>query len=157
MENVLVDGVDVIHMHYSSNGSHPSIIGANQIYGYEETQTNTADLSRTVRNVTFRNIRASGIGGNLMRIVPLTNYDNVLLENISLEQFPIRSTGIYESQLPTWTDGNGNPISMKGFVINNFVVGGVRITQAANNYGPNDAGGLNIASKYLADGSVVIH
>ncbi|KAI0449359.1 dextranase [Xylaria acuta] len=156
MENVLVDGIDVIHMHYSSNGSHPSIIGANQVFGAQETEANTADLSRTVRNVTFRNIRANGVGGNLMRIVPLTNYDGVTLENISLDQFPVRTTGIYRSELPVWTDGNGQPISMKGFVIRNFSVGGVGITQAANNYGPDDAGGLNIASKYLADGSVVI-
>ncbi|KAI0487713.1 dextranase precursor [Xylaria cf. heliscus] len=156
MENVLVDGVDVIHMRYSSNGSHPSIVGANQVYGIAETQTNTADRSLTVRNATFRNIRAEGVGGNLMRIVPLTNYEDVVLENISLEQFSVRSTGIYESQLPVWTDGSGQPVSVSGFVINNFTVGGVRITQAANNYGPGDAGGLNIAPEYLADGSVVI-
>ncbi|KAI0813570.1 glycoside hydrolase [Xylaria sp. FL0064] len=156
MENVLVDGVDVIHMHYSSNGSHPSIIGANQVYGHMETETNTADLSRTVRNATFRNIRAQGIGGNLMRIVPLTNYDGMLIENVSLDQFSVRSTGIYESQLPVWTDGNGQRISMNGFVISKFTVGGVQITQAANNFGPDAAGGLNIAPEYLADGSVTI-
>ncbi|KAI1429091.1 dextranase precursor [Xylaria sp. FL1777] len=156
MENVLVDGIDVIHMHYSSNGSHPSIIGANQVYGQAETETNTADLSRTVRNATFRNIRAEGIGGNLMRIVPLTNYENLLIENVSLDQFSVRTTGIYESQLPIWTDGSGQSISMNGFVISNFTVGGVKITQAGNNYGPDDAGGLNIAPVYLADGSVTI-
>ncbi|KAI1261668.1 dextranase precursor [Xylariaceae sp. FL1019] len=156
MENVLVDGVDVIHMRYSSNGSHPSIIGANQVYDYAETQTDTADLSKTVRNVTFRNIRAEGIGGNLMRIVPLTNYEDVRIENVSLEQFPVRSTGIYESQLPIWTDESGAQISMSGFVISNFTVGGVAISQAAGNYGPDDAGGLNIAPEFLADGRVTI-
>lgn len=91
-----------------------------------------------------------------MRIVPLTNYEDVLLENISLDQFSVRTTGIYGSQLPVWTDGNGQPISMSGFVIRNFTVGGVRITQAANNFGPGDAGGLNIAPEYLADGSVIV-
>ncbi|KAI1352047.1 dextranase precursor [Xylaria sp. FL0043] len=156
MENVLVDGVNIIHMHYSSNGSHPSIIGANQVYGHMETETNTADLSHTVRNATFRNIRAQGIGGNLMRIVPSTNYDGMLIENVSLAQFSVRSTGIYESQLPVWTDGNGQRISMNGFVISKFTVGGAQITQAANNFGPDAAGGLNIAPEYLADGSVTI-
>ncbi|KAI0162057.1 dextranase [Xylariaceae sp. FL1272] len=156
MENVLVDGVDVIHMRYSSNGSHPSIIGANQVYDYAETQTNTADLSKTVRNVTFRNIRAEGIGGNLMRIVPLANYEDVTIENVSLEQFPVRTTGIYQSELPTWTDGSGTQVSMSGFVISGFTVGGVKISQAAGNYGPDAAGGLNIAPEYLADGRVTI-
>ncbi|TGJ78978.1 hypothetical protein E0Z10_g9785 [Xylaria hypoxylon] len=150
------DGIEVIHMRYSSNGSHPSIIGANQVYEYAETETDTADPSLTVRNVTFQNIRAQGVGGNLMRIVPLTNYEGVLIENVSLEQFSVRTTGIYRSELPVWTDGSGQPISMSGFVISNFNVGGVQITQAANNHGPNDAGGLNIAYEYLADGSVTI-
>ncbi|KAI1321096.1 dextranase precursor [Xylariaceae sp. FL0255] len=155
-ENVLVDGVDAIHMRYSSNGSHPSILGANQIYGYAETQTNTADRSLTMRNATFRNIRAEGIGGNLMRIVPLTNYDSVLIENVSLDSWSVRSTGIYESQLPVWTDSNGTPVSVTSFVIRNYVVGGVQITQSANNYGPDQAGGLNIASSYLSDSGVTI-
>ncbi|KAI1360506.1 dextranase [Xylaria arbuscula] len=156
MANVLVDGVDVIHMRYSSNGSHPSIIGANQIYNVDETDTSTADLSRTVRNATFRNIRASGVGGNLMRLVPLAHHEDVRLENISLEQFSVRSNGIYESQFPVWTDADGQRVSVSGFVINNFTVGGVTISQEAGNYGPDAAGGLNIAEEYLADGSVVI-
>lgn len=156
MANVLVDGVDVIHMRYSSNGSHPSIIGVNQVYNVAETETNTADLSRTIRNATFRNIRASGIGGNLMRLVPLANYEDIRLENISLEQFSVRSNSIYESQFPVWTDGKGERVKVSGFVIENFTVGGTRISQDAGNYGPNDAGELNIAPEYLADGSVVI-
>ncbi|KAI0502916.1 glycosyl hydrolase family 49-domain-containing protein [Xylaria bambusicola] len=134
--NVLVDGVDVIHMRY----------------GVAETQTDTADLARTVRNVTFRNIRASGVGGNLMRIVPLANHEDVRLENISLDAFSVRSTGIYESQFPLWMGGDGTPVAVSGFVIEGFSVGGVRID--AENYA--DAGGLSIAEECLADGRVVI-
>ncbi|KAI8633718.1 dextranase precursor [Xylariaceae sp. FL1651] len=156
LADVRVDGVDVVHMRYSSNGSHPSLIGANQVYGVPEDQTDTADLSKTVRNATFRNIRAEGVGGNLLRIVPLANYEDVLIENVSLEQFSVRSNGIYRSELPVWTNGDGQRISMKGFVISNFSVGGQKISQAAGNYGPDAAGGLNIAPEYLADGSVTI-
>jgi hypothetical protein len=156
LSNITVDGVDVIHMKYNSNGSHPSIIGANQVYDVSETLTNTADLSKWVSNVYFGNIRAEGIGGNLMRICPLANYYNVVIENVSLESFSVRTNGIYESELPVFTDASGNAVSMTGFVIRGFTVGGESITQAAGNYGPDAAGGLNIAPEFLESGAVTI-
>ncbi|KAK9782890.1 hypothetical protein SCAR479_01233 [Seiridium cardinale] len=156
MTDITVDGVDVIHMKYDSNGSHPSIIGANQVYGVSETQTNTADLSKTVADVYFGNIRAEGIGGNLLRICPLANYDNVTIENVSLESFSVKSNGIYESEFPEFTDSSGTAVGMSGFVIRGFTVGGQSITQAAGNYGPDAVGGLNIAPEFLNSGGVVI-
>jgi hypothetical protein len=156
LSNILVDGVDVIHMRYSSNGSHPSILGANQIYLQSETNFATADLTNTVQDVTFRNIRAEGIGGNLMRIFPLSNYNNVTIENVSLEAWSVRTTGIYESQFPLVTNAGGTAVSVRGFVIKNFTVAGTTISQAAGNYGPNSQGGLNIASYFLGSGGVTI-
>ncbi|KAK7731020.1 hypothetical protein SLS53_008891 [Cytospora paraplurivora] len=156
LSGVVVDGVDVIHMKYNANSSHPSIIGANQIYTYEETDTATADVLNTVRDIYFGNIRAEGIGGNLLRIVPLANYENVTIENVSLGNFSTRSTGIYRSELPTWTDGDGNNVTISGFTIRNFTVGGEHILPSRGNAGPDALGGLNIAEYYLQSGDVVI-
>ncbi|KAI0134661.1 dextranase precursor [Xylariales sp. AK1849] len=156
LHNITVDGLDVIHMKYSSNGSHPSIIGANQVYDVAETETDTADLSKWVSNLYFGNIRAEGIGGNLMRICPLANYYNITIENVSLESFSVRTNGIYESELPLFTDASGNTGAMTGFVIRNFTVGGESISQAAGNYGPDAEGGLNIAPEFLQSGGVTI-
>ncbi|KUI60894.1 Isopullulanase [Cytospora mali] len=156
VSGITVDGVDVIHMKYNANSSHPSIIGANQIYNYPETETDTADLRSTVKDIYFGNIRAEGIGGNLMRIVPLANYHNITIENVSLGNFSTRSTGIYRSELPLWTDGSGNNVSLTDFVIRNFTVGGQRILPSLGNAGPDGLGGLNIAEAYLQSGNVTI-
>ncbi|KAI1875454.1 hypothetical protein JX265_004512 [Neoarthrinium moseri] len=155
LRNVTVDGVDVIHMKYNSNGSHPSIIGANQVYNVPETQTDTADLSKWTSDIYFGNIRAEGIGGNLLRICPLTNYRNVVVENVSLEAFSVSSNGIYESQLPVFTDANGKRGTMD-LLIKGFTVGGAYTTHRATTRGPDAYGGLNIAPEFLESGEVVV-
>lgn len=156
LRNITVDGVDVIHMKYSSNTSHPSIIGANQVYGYSEDDTSTANLDNIVRDVFFGNIRAEGIGGNLMRIVPLAHYDNVTIENVSLEAFSERSNSIYRSEFPLWEDEDGDVVSITGFTVRNFSVGGEPILPFLGNIGPFDLGGLNIAEPLLKDDGVKI-
>lgn len=156
LSNITVDGVDVIHMKYSSNTSHPSIIGANQVYGYSEDDTSTANLDNTVRDVYFGNIRAEGIGGNLMRIVPLAHYDNITIENVSLEAFSERSNSIYRSEFPLWKDEDGDVVSITGFTVRNFSVGGEPILPLLGNIGPFELGGLNIAELLLKDDGVKI-
>lgn len=156
LTNITVTGVDVIHMKYNNNGSHPSIIGANQVYDMSETDTYTADLSNTVKDVYFGNIRAEGISGNLMRIVPLANYENITIENVALGNFSARSNSIYQSELPEWKDGYGNVVSISGFTIQNFTVSGTRISQSSGNIGPDALGGLNIADNLLQDGAITI-
>lgn len=154
--NITVDGVDVIHMRYSSNASHPSIIGANQVYGYSEDDTSTADLDNTVRDIFFGNIRAEGIGGNLMRIVPLAHYENITIENVSLEAFSERSNSIYRSEFPLWEDEDGDVVSVTGFTVRNFTVGGEAILPVLGNVGPFELGGLNIAERLLTGDGVKI-
>lgn len=156
ISNVTVDGIDIIHMKYNSNASHPSIIGANQVFNVPETQTDTADLSSTVRDVYFGNIRAEGISGNLMRIVPLANFVNITIENVSIEQFGAAGTGIHQSQLPTWTDENGESVSISGFTVTNFTVMDEVIAESLLNFGVDALGALNIAPTLLASGKVAI-
>lgn len=156
LTNITVTGIDVIHMKYNANESHPSIIGANQMYGMSENDTNTADLSNTIKNIYFGNIRAEGISGNLMRIVPLSNYENITIENVALGNFSVRSNAIYQSDLPQWTDGYGNMASISGFTVRNFTVGGTRVSQSSGNTGPDQLGGLNIAENLVQSGAVTI-
>lgn len=156
LTNVTVTGVDVIHMKYNANGSHPSLIGANQVYGMPESDTNTADLSNTVRDVYFGNIRAEGISGNLMRVVPLANYQNITIENVALGNSSVRSNAIYQSELPEWKDGSGNVVNITGFTVRNFTINGVKVCQSEGNTGPDSLGGLNIADNYLDNGAVKV-
>ncbi|CAN8105588.1 unnamed protein product [Discula destructiva] len=154
--NVTVDGVDIIHMKYSTNQSHPSIIGANQLYGYSDTETTTANLENTISNLYFGNIRAEGISGNLMRIVPLANYENITIENVSIEHFGTASTGIHESQLPVWSDEAGQVVSISGFSITKFTVADEVVDARLENYGATALGSLNIAPVLLGNSMVTI-
>ncbi|KAJ2902704.1 NB-ARC and ankyrin domain protein [Zalerion maritima] len=155
MNNVTVDGVDVVHSRWTSNGSHPSIIGANQIYMIDEDDTTTAHVDRTVQDIYFGNIRAEGISGNLFRICPLANYRNFTIENIWLEEQSRRENGIFRSELPVWGDEDGNEVTIRGFTVRDFYVGDEKIEMGKGNWGPNDLGGLNIPDEFL-DGGVVV-
>ena len=130
LTNVTVDNIDIIHSRYSSNGSHPSVIGANQIYGVSESNTSTADLSCTISDVTFSNIRSEGISGNLFRIVPLTNIDNLVIQNVDIDAFSVLSDGIQASQLPFWTDAQGRRPSVSGFSVRDYSVNGTSISRS---------------------------
>ena len=156
LTNVTVDTVDVIHSRYNANISHPSLIGANQIYPLPENQTNTAQLQNNLANVTFSNLRSEGVSGNLLRIVPLQNYWNFRIENVSIDWFPVRSNGMFESEFPVWTDVEGDPVSIEGFVIKNFFVNGTKVDTQANNWQAGKLGGLNFATSLWTNGSVAI-
>lgn len=156
LSNITVNGVDVIHMRYNTNKSHPSIIGANQVYGMSEDDTNTADLSNTVKDIYFGNIRAEGISGNLMRLVPLANYQNITIENVALGNSSVRSNAIYQSELPQWKDVDGNMVNITGFTVRNFTIDGIKVCQGDENTGPDSLGGLNIAEALMEAGAVII-
>lgn len=91
-----------------------------------------------------------------MRIVPLAHYENVTIENVSLETFSDRSNSIFRSELPLWEDEDGNLVSITGFTVRNFSVGGEAILPILGNVGPFGLGGLNIAKPLLTGGGVVI-
>lgn len=156
IQDISVSDLDVIHSRWSSNGSHASIIGTNQVYDVSETQTNTCNLAYTIKNFALTNVRAEGISGNLMRIVPLANFVNFTIGNVWMESQSVRTNGIYESELPVWTDTSGTAVSLEGFVIKDFYVGAVKVSQAAGNWDASSLGGLNIADTYIKSGGVTI-
>ncbi|KAI4142631.1 MAG: hypothetical protein LQ340_007278 [Diploschistes diacapsis] len=154
LTNVTVDNVDIIHSRYSSNGSHPSLIGANQVYGTSETDISTADLSNTISNITLSNLRSEGISGDLFRIVPLSNIQNLRIENVSIDAFSAVTNGIHESQIPVFTDAAGVPVQISNFVVSGYYVNGTAVTE--NNMGAGSLGSLNIPEDFAREGGVTI-
>ena len=144
LTNVTVDSVSIIHSRYTSNASHPSLIGANQIYSYPESDTTTADLANTISKLTFSNLRSEGVSGDLFRIVPLANIDGLRIENVSIEAFSAATNGIHESQIPVWTDAEGQAVTVDEFVVEGYSVNGTQIGDAQGNAGPGELGALNI-------------
>ncbi|MCJ1439632.1 MAG: hypothetical protein MMC23_000112 [Stictis urceolatum] len=156
LTNVTVDDITVIHSRWNTNASHPSIIGGNQIYEMSEDATNTAELCNTISNITYSNIRAEGISGNLFRIMPLANIDGFTIRNVSLHSYPVWTSGISGSQLVAMTDSNNNPVTVKGFIVDGFSVGGDVVSYAADNWDTSATGNLNIAPEFVNAGDVKI-
>jgi hypothetical protein len=162
LTNTTVSHVSIIHSRYSSNSSHPCIIGANQVYTYPESDTHTADTSSSLSNITFSNIISEGISGSLFQIVPLQNIHGLRIENVSVDTFsPLEAPqsdsdsdsssgggGIKEqsvtSVLPVWWDKSGEKVVVQGFVVSDFHVNGSRVTR--ENAGVGQLGGLNVVA-----------
>ena len=145
LENITVNAVDIIHSKYPSNGSHPTLVGANQIYQVSEDVSTTANLGNTVKDVTFSNFRSEGISGGLFRICPLANFENFTMDNFWIEASSPASTGVEQSVLPKFTDGSGKTVSISGFVIKDFQVGGTKVSKEAGNWGTKSVGKINVA------------
>lgn len=156
LSDILVNDVDIIHSRYSTNGSHPSIIGANQIYQVSEAASNTAILSNSITDVVISNIRAEGISGGLFRICPLANFESFTIENVSIAEFPVGTTGIPVSQLPLFTDETGEAVSLAGFVVKGYQVNGTNIAFNKGNWASSAVGALNIAAAYMSYGGCTV-
>ncbi|KAG9909554.1 Isopullulanase complexed with Isopanose, partial [Aureobasidium melanogenum] len=137
ISNIQVDNVNIIHSRWNSNGSNPGLIGSNNVYDPSTTSTSainssTADTHSTAQDITFSNIRAEGISGPLMRIYALENFSNITISDVWIEEFGCCSgyeeTGIPESFMPAMTDSNGKNVTVKDFVISNFMVGDEKVT-----------------------------
>ena len=156
VENITVNDVDIIHSRYPSNGSHPTLIGANQIYQVSEDVSNTANLANTVKDVTFSNFRSEGISGGLFRICPLANFENVTIDNFWIEEPSPSVNGVEVSQLPAFTDEGGNLVSISDFVVKDFYIGDTKVSREAGNYDLNSLGKMNIAPVFDDDDVAIL-
>lgn len=137
ISNIRVSDINTIHSRWNSNGSNPGIIGSNNLYdpstaSTSATNTSTADTYSSASNIVFSNIRSEGISGPLMRIYALENLHNITVSNVWVEEFGscdgYENIGISESFMPAMTDGNGNNITVEGFIIEDFMVGDKKVT-----------------------------
>ena len=146
LSNITVNDVDLIHSRWNSNGSNPGLIGGDQAYtADEDDDTNTADCTNTIQDVTFSNLRGEGLTGNLFRIRPLSNLANFKIQNVYLEEPVIASSGIPFSYLPVFTDSSGTAVKVTNLTIDEFYVGDAKVDTA----GAESVGYLVIAEEYL--------
>ena len=137
ISNIQVDNINVIHSRWNSNSSNPGLIGSNNLYdpstaSTSATNTSTANAYSSASNIVFSNIRSEGISGPLMRIYALENLSNITISNVWIEEFGscggYQNIGISQSFMPAMTDGNGNNVTVDGFVISNFNVGDEKVS-----------------------------
>ena len=157
ISNITVQNVDIIHSRYINNGSHPALLGSNQLYSASDPNAlNTATVTSTISNFTLSNVRSEGISGNLFRIIPLQNLNNFLIENVAIEGFPVETDAIGVSHITQTYNAEGWPVALTNVQIKGFTVNGTDVTAQADNWQGNDLGGLNLLKTWVSNGVVTI-
>lgn len=158
--NITVQNVDIIHSRYQTNGSHPSIIGANQIYQSAETDTRTGNMSNTLSDITFQHIRSEGISPSLLRVVPLANWEGITISDVWVEAFVDNATGMSTSYIPAWTDAAGQQMPIDRMVIKDVTTGEGRRPHSliSNGFGLTNGGiaNIDVSPDYVVVGNVTI-
>lgn len=158
VSNVTVDSVDVIHTRYTSQSAeYPrALVGSAASYENVES-TLTADNTQNLTDYTISNWRCEGICPGLLGINPLQNIDTMKLSNISIEILASQPPTLGTSTFTVFTDADrdnepiilgGNSPDNIGLTIQDFYVGGEKITLAAGNWASDSTGRLNIDGSY---------
>ena len=150
--NITVDSVDVIHTRYiSQSADYPrALVGSAANYENADS-TQTADTSKNLNGFSITNWRCEGICPALLGINPLQNIDNMLFSNIQIEELAPDTTQLDMSSFAVFTDGSGNAVALGdnsdsnlGLIIEDYSVGGVKVSFDANNWDSFSLGRLNI-------------
>lgn len=146
INNVQLDGLDVIHnvMHWP--GTHNSCI-LNSARSYLDTNsTQTANPSSVVSNLLLQNIRVEGKSMCAIRFNALSSWQNIHIKNLAIESW----NGLDSNTFQALTDANNTSVTIsnqtsngQGLAIENFTVGNVLISKTGNNWQSNQAGRLN--------------
>ncbi|KAM0815663.1 putative Isopullulanase [Seiridium cardinale] len=132
-QNVLIDTISVIHQAYQNAGSNPGLFGSNNNYDYDQfglpSNTHTADISKTTKNITWSNFRSEGPSGCLFRIYALQTLVGVKIQNVWIESWEPDSIDTTQSRMPAFYDASsGYQVGISDFEISGFYVGNTKIT-----------------------------
>lgn len=145
MENITVDGVDIIHNRMFWNDLKHNTGLFNAARHYRDDQAfNTADPGLMIRNLHFRNIRSEGLNAAVFRLYALSNWDNITFDNIWIEQWNGLNSDIQQSQLKRMSNQDRARFTeISRLRIHQFRVGKETITRAAGNWQAHASGRLN--------------
>lgn len=142
INNLTIDEVDIIHnrIWWSDIKFNTCIINSASFYADTES-TKTADPNQWITGLTISNIRSEGMNPCAMRIYTLSSTQFVTIKNFWIEQW--NSLNIYSqiSLFKAYTDYNKRKVFIgnqsrdkRGLMIQNYTVGAIRVTKAANNW-----------------------
>lgn len=149
IDDVHVNGIDVIHnrMHRDSHNS--CIINSARHYREPDSRT-LADPTERVTDVFIENIRSEGRNLCAMRLYALSSWENIHIENVWIEAWNGLDTATQASRLEALSSPDGERVFIgnevrggRGLAIVNYVVGTERITKAAGNWRSHEAGRLD--------------
>lgn len=154
VDNVTVDEVQVIHTRYTTQEvKWPRGMVGSAVSYLDQESTSTADVTKHLSNYRMTNSRCEGICPNLVGINPQQNIDTFLFKNISIEQLGDRTTEVGQSTFRVFTDANNgnqaitlgeNSPDNLGLIIEDYYVGGEKVSFENDNWQHDKLGQLNI-------------
>lgn len=151
IENVHVDGVDIIHnrIYWKDVKYNTCIINSSTHYA-DMGSTTTADPGTLVKDLLLENIRSEGMNNCAMRLHALSNWENIHIRNLAIEAWNGLDAYSQQSRFQAFTNSAGVAVTIgnetsqhNGLAIESYTVGGTLISKAGNNWSSNDLGRLN--------------
>ncbi|CAF3548685.1 unnamed protein product [Rotaria sp. Silwood1] len=142
IRNVIVDGIDIIHnrIWWSDIKFNTCIINSATHYA-DTDSTKTADPNQFITNLTIANVRSEGMSPCAMRIYALSSIQCVIIRNLWIENWNGLDKYSQISLFKAFSDKNGRKVTIgnqsqdkKGLAIENYTVGMVKVTKAADNW-----------------------
>ena len=146
---VLVNGVDVIHNRMHRDDHNTCIINSAKHY-LDPGSEFMADLQALVSEILLLNIRSEGMNLCAMRLYALSNWRNIHIENLWIEEWNGLDSARQASRFEALSNGAGVCVSIgnevrehPGLSILNYTVAGERITKEAGNWRADGHGRLD--------------
>ena len=151
IDNVHVDGVDVIHnrMHWPA---HNSCIINSARHWADPSSDRTADPRTSITNVTLENIRSEGMNLCAMRLYALSNWEQIHIKNLWIERWNQLDPKTQASHFEALANERGVRVTIgnetrdgRGLGIENYVVKRERIIKSGRNWRADQLGRLDFA------------
>ncbi|CED92347.1 glucodextranase DOMON-like domain-containing protein [Actinomyces succiniciruminis] len=151
IDGVEVDSTEIIHnrMYSGSVGNNTCVFNSSS-HWKAPSATNTADPTKTVRNLRFTNTTVEGSVNCAMRIYALSNTENVEIDGFHIDAWGGQDPYLQQSVLKLLTNADGEKVTLgnevtdhNGLYLHNYTVGDEAIIKAGDNWASYETGRLN--------------
>lgn len=149
IEDVRVDGVDIIHNRMYLDSHNSCILNSARHYLNPSAST-LADPRSLIKDLSLANIRVEGKNLCAMRLYALSSWEGIRVENLWIESWNDLDVTTQASHFQALTNPAGERVSIgnevrdgRGLALVNYVVGGEHITKAAQNWRADQLGRLD--------------
>jgi hypothetical protein len=150
IDNVAVRNTYVIHnrMYWKDVKYNTCIINSSS-HWENMGSTTTANPSMWVKNMLFENTVVEGMTNCAVRIYALSSTENIHIKNLKIDSWSGLDAGSQVSQLKRYTNSSTTKVTLgnetssgRGIKLENYSVGGVYVTKAADNWRADQLGRL---------------
>ncbi len=141
VSDVSVSNTDVIHnrMYWKDEKYNTCVINSSSSY-LDMGATNTADTTKTYKNLTISDTNVEGMVNCALRIYALQNMENIKIDGLHIYAWDQLDVASQYSRFSAFSDRDGKKVSIgkasdgKGLLLRNYTVGSTSILKAGDNW-----------------------